>query len=233
VIVLCAFDLRSTLARKNPLAALDAFRRAAARARQGATLVFKTVGGAQAPTALAALRAAIGETPDVVLIDEALSTADRDRLLASCDILLSLRSEGFGLLLAEAMAKAVVATGWSGNLDFMDDETAVLVPYALTPVDDPQGIYRDGLWAQADVEAAGRALAELIDDRDRREALGRRARAAVRDRLALPIVADILRRALDGQAPLVSRPDGPEGPTHDARPALHSGRPADHTPAAR
>jgi glycosyltransferase involved in cell wall biosynthesis len=237
VIVLCAFDLRSTLARKNPLAALDAFRRAVALARQDATLVFKTVGGAQAPSALAALRAAIGETPDVVLIDEALSTADRDRLLASCDILLSLhRSEGFGLLLAEAMAagKAVVATGWSGNLDFMDDETAVLVPYALTPVDDPQGIYRGGLWAQADVEAAGRALAELIDDRDRRETMGRRARAAVRDRLALPIVADILRQALDGQTSLpVSRPDGPEGPTHDARPALHSGRPADHTPAAR
>lgn len=237
VIVLCAFDLRSTLARKNPLAALEAFRRAAGCARQGATLVFKTVGGAEAPAALAALRAAIGETPDVVVIDEALSAAERDRLLASCDIFLSLhRSEGFGLLLAEAMAagKAVVATGWSGNLDFMDDRTSVLVPYTLTAVDDPQGIYRGGLWAQADVEAAARSLVELIDDADRRQSLGQRARAAVKDQLAMPVVADILRRALEGET-LVStcRPNGPEGPFHDDKPTFDSGRPADQTSAAR
>jgi len=234
VVVLCALDLRSTLARKNPLDALEAFRRAAARARRGATLLFKTVGGAEAPTALASLRAAIGDTPDVVLIDEALSTVDRDRLLASCDILLSLhRSEGFGLLLAEAMAagKAVIATGWSGNLDFMDDRTAVLVPCALVPVDDPQGIYRGGRWAQPDVEAAGRALADLIDDDDRREAMGRRAQAAVRDQLATPIVADLMRRFLDGEAsPPPSRAAGPEETTRDARPP---GRPADHAPTAR
>lgn len=225
VVVLCAFDLRSTLARKNPLATLEAFRRAAGRARRGATLVFKTVGGAEAPAALAALRTAIGATPDVVVIDEALSADDRDRLLASCDIFLSLhRSEGFGLLLAEAMAagKAVVATGWSGNLDFMDDRTAVLIPCTLIPVDDPQGIYRGGLWAQADVEAASRALADLIDGDTDREAMGQRARVAVRDQLATPIVADLMLRFLEGEAssPL-SRADGPKGPAHDARPALH------------
>jgi glycosyltransferase involved in cell wall biosynthesis len=220
VVVLCAFDLRSTLARKNPLAALEAFRLAVARTRRGATLVFKTVGGSENPAALAALRTAIGDTADVVLIDEALSAADRDRLLASCDILLSLhRSEGFGLLLAEAMAagKAVVATAWSGNLDFMDDQTGVMVPYTLIPVDDPQGIYHGGLWAQADVEAAGRALADLIDDEPRREAMGGRARAFVRDRLALPVVGDMLRLALAGetlQPP--PRPDGAQGPNHDA-----------------
>lgn len=237
VIVLCAFDLRSTLARKNPVAALEAFRLAAGRARQGATLVFKTVGGAQAPAALATLRAAIGETPDVVVIDKALSATDRDRLLASCDILLSLhRSEGFGLLLAEAMAagKAVVATGWSGNLDFMDDRTSALVPYTLTAVDDPQGIYRGGLWAEADVEAAATALVELIDDADRRQVLGQRARAAVKEHLAMPVVADILHRALQGE-PLVStsRPNGPEGPSHDGGPAFDPGRPADQASAAR
>lgn len=204
VIVLCAFDLRSTLARKNPLAALEAFRRARTQARGRATLVFKTVGGDDAPDALAALRSAIGEAPDVLLIDEALSAADRDRLLASCDILLSLhRSEGFGLLLAEAMAagKAVVATGWSGNLDFMDDHSAVLVRHALVPVEDPQKIYRHGRWAEADVAAAGQDLAALIDDPERRQALGARARAMVTERLALPVVADLMRLAIDGEAP--------------------------------
>ena len=44
-------------------------------------------------------------------------------LLAACDAVVSLhRSEGFGLILAEAMylGKPVVATGWSGNMDFMN-----------------------------------------------------------------------------------------------------------------
>jgi len=219
VVVLCAFDLRSTLARKNPLAALEAFRLATARTRRGAILVFKTVGGAENPAALAGLRTAVGGAADVVLIDEALSAADRDRLLASCDILLSLhRSEGFGLLLAEAMAagKAVVATAWSGNLDFMDDQTGVLVPYTLIPVDDPQGLYRGGLWAQANVAVAGRALAELIDDDERRKAMGLRAQALVQERLALPVVGETMRQALQGRTLSPSSgPNDAQGPTHD------------------
>jgi glycosyltransferase involved in cell wall biosynthesis len=198
-IVLCAFDFRSTLARKNPLAALDAFRRAAAQAQRPATLVFKTVGGADAPEALAQLREAIGDDARVVLMTEPLSTADRDRLLASCDILLSLhRSEGFGLFPAEAMAagRAVIATAWSGNLDFMDDASVILVPYRLEPVDDPQGLYSGGLWARADTDVAGQALAELIDDPERRARLGVEARSMIQRRLAPSVVAALMREAL-------------------------------------
>uniref|UniRef100_B0T5B5 Glycosyl transferase group 1 n=1 Tax=Caulobacter sp. (strain K31) TaxID=366602 RepID=B0T5B5_CAUSK len=201
VVVLCAFDLRSTLARKNPLGALEAFRIAAAKAKRPVTLVFKTVGGADAPDSLATLRAAIGDTPDVLVLTESLSMGARDQLMASCDIFLSLhRSEGFGLLLAEAMAagKAVVATGWSANMDFMDAESAMLVPYALCPVRDPQGLYQKGVWAEPDTEAAGRALAELINNPDQRAELGAKALAAVRQRLSPPAIAAIMRRAFDG-----------------------------------
>lgn len=198
-IVLCAFDFRSTIARKNPLAALDAFRRATAVARSPATLVFKTVGGDDAPEALRQLRDAIGDDANVMLMTQSLSAAERDQLLASSDILLSLhRSEGFGLFPAEAMAagKAVVATAWSGNLDFMDDASAVLVPYRLTAVEDQQGIYSGGLWAQADAEAASRALAELIDDPERRIRLGAEARTMIQRRLAPSVVAAQMRDAL-------------------------------------
>ena len=88
-----------------------------------------------------------------------------------------------------AAGKAVVATAWSGNLDFMDDDSSVLVPYALKPVEDQQGIYSDGLWAEADTAFAGRALAELIDDPEHRERLGARARAMIQRRLAPSVVA--------------------------------------------
>ncbi len=208
-IILCAFDLRSTIARKNPLAALDAFRKARARARGPAILVFKTVGGDDAPEALRRLKEAIGDQTDVRLMTEALSAAERDQLLASCDILLSLhRSEGFGLLPAEAMAagKAVVATAWSGNLDFMDETCAVLVPYSLRAVDDPQGIYSGGLWAEADTGFAGQALADLIDDSERRARLGAEARTMIQRRLAPSVVAARMREAL---GPAASNPKEP------------------------
>jgi glycosyltransferase involved in cell wall biosynthesis len=203
VIVLCAFDLRSTLARKNPFGALEAFRRATATTRYPATLVFKTVGGADAPESLAMLRAAIGDAADVVLLTESLDIEARDQLMASCDIFLSLhRSEGFGLLLAEAMAagKAVVATGWSANMDFMDSDSSVLIPFTLFPVDDPQGLYQKGVWADADRTAAGKALAELINDPDYRVALGVKARTAITERLGPSVIAQLMRRAFDNNS---------------------------------
>lgn len=199
-VVLAAFDFRSSLARKNPLGALEAFRRARALTAAPALLVFKTVGADAEPAALARLRAAIGAADDVMLLTEPMSPADKDSLVASCDILLSLhRAEGFGLFPAEAMAagKAVIATGWSGNLDFMDADSAVLVPAGLTPVVDPQGLYAGGEWAEPDLDVAARALARLIDDPAERAALGERARRAIAERLSLPAVASIVGRALE------------------------------------
>jgi glycosyltransferase involved in cell wall biosynthesis len=102
--------------------------------------------------------------------------------MASADIILSLhRSEGFGLTPAQGMAagKAVVATGWSGNLDYMSRDDAALVDYKLIPVEDPQGFYTDGCWADPDLDQAAAKLTVLIDDAHARKALGQRAQAHV------------------------------------------------------
>ncbi|MEH0194898.1 glycosyltransferase [Caulobacter sp. CCNWLY153] len=202
VVVLCAFDFRSSIARKNPLGALEAFRRARALTPTPAVLVFKTVGSEAAPEALASLRQAIGDADDVRLLVEPMSPGDKDRLVASCDILLSLhRAEGFGLFPAEAMAagKAVVATGWSGNLDFMDEHSAVLAPFRLVAVEDAQGVYAGGQWADPDLDFAARALARLIDDPIERRALGERARHSIAARLSLPAVAALVDDALNNK----------------------------------
>ena len=193
--MLTAFDLRSTLARKNPMAAIAAFEVAAAKARTPSRLLLKVVGADAAPDALAALQARIADNHDIILMTASLKPQDRDVLTASVDIVLSLhRAEGFGLLLAEGMAagKAVIATGWSGNLDFMTPDSAVLVPYDLISVDDAQGLYAGGRWAQADSAFAAEALARLIDDPAARQAFGERAAAqaaAVRDAVAIGALA--------------------------------------------
>ena len=106
-------------------------------------------------------------------------------------------SEGFGLVPAEAMllGRAVVATNWSGNTDFMDDATAALVPYRLVPAVDPRGVFQaaGAVWAEADGGAAAAQLRRLADDPEGRQALGARAQAAVRRLLGPDALAAALR----------------------------------------
>lgn len=180
VVVLTAFDVRSGFHRKNPIAAVRAFRRANRDGR--AVMLCKAAGVEGAPDLMGKLKTEIGEAGDVRLMTEWLTGRQMGALVASADIVLSLhRSEGFGFLPAQAMAagKAVVATGWSGNLDFMTPDNSVLVDYTLVPVEDSQGLYAMGRWAEADVDNAAAGLQALIEDPAARARIGAEAAKAV------------------------------------------------------
>ena len=100
--------------------------------------------------------------------------------MASADIVVSLhRSEGFGLFLAEAMwlGKPVVGTGWSGVMDFMDEESCGLVRFKLVDAGADAGPYQGGRWAEADVDHAAALLRRLVEDEAHRAEMGRRAKA--------------------------------------------------------
>ena len=179
-VVLTALDLKSTLARKNPLGAIEAYRRAVPSPDGRSLLVCKLSGGGDAPERLAEVQAAIAGRDDIRLLQQVLSEPDMTRLIASADIVLSLhRAEGFGLLPAEALwlGKAVVATAWSGVMDFLDEASAALVPWTPGPVDDVQAMYAGGWWADPDLAVAAEQLRRLIADPAAREALGVRAAA--------------------------------------------------------
>lgn len=185
-VVLTSFDMRSGFVRKNPLAALAAVRRAAELSGVPATLVCKVVGRDGAPALFAELEAEAAAAGDLVLVTDWLSGAAMADLIASADAVISMhRSEGFGLLLAQGMlaGKPVVGTAWSGNLDFMDRDCARLVDYDLVPVEDSQGLYAGGHWAEPDVEDAARQLARLMEQPGERAALGAAAAAAIREKL--------------------------------------------------
>lgn len=174
VVVLMAFDLRSTAQRKNPRAALRAFQAAAARAGRPAVLLCKIVGADLYPETLQALAAEVAGDPSIRLLTDNLSAQDMAILTASSDIVLSLhRSEGYGLLLAEAiwLGKPTLATGWSSNVEFMDPASSLLADYQLVPVEGDGVIYRAGRWADADVDDAAEKLARMISDDAWRNAL--------------------------------------------------------------
>jgi glycosyltransferase involved in cell wall biosynthesis len=154
--------------------------------------VLKVWGADHAPGDFARIAAMVEGAANIRLETGALSSADRHALTACSDIVLSLhRAEGFGLVMAEAMAlaKPVVATGWSGNTDFMDPGCAVLVGHSLAAARDDRSVYR-GTWAEPDVMAAAVALRRLADDPAERSRLGAAARARVRGLLTeAPLLA--------------------------------------------
>jgi len=187
--VLTAFDMGSSYVRKNPRAAIAAFRKAFGD-DPNCLLLLKVGHSADANWAMRDMESAIAGMTNVRIMQETLSRTEMAALVASSDVVLSLhRAEGFGLVPAEAMLLGVpvVATGWSGNLDFMTHEDSALVGYDLVPVNDPQGTYTvaNTSWAEADTDEAAAWLARLYADRPLRDSLAERARQAASARFSL------------------------------------------------
>jgi glycosyltransferase involved in cell wall biosynthesis len=175
------FDHLSVTSRKNPLGAIEAFRRAFAP-DEGPLLVVKSINGDRCWHEHERLLAASADRDDIVVWDRHLSQADHDAFVGSLDALVSLhRSEGLGLHLAAAMSVGVpvIATRYSGNLDFMDDGTALLVDADLVPVGDDGGwaYPSSARWAEPRVDQAVAAM--------RRAASGDAARLAAAARPAI------------------------------------------------
>lgn len=172
-VALAMADVRSSLARKNPLGAIAAFRQGLGM-HPDAVLVLKVTGADHDPVAFADLRAALQGSRVVLLLDR-LSMDEQWQLYAACDVFISLhRAEGYGLPMAEAMAmgRAVVGTAWSGNLDFMRAGNAALVDYTLVEIKDPQGVYAGSTWAEPSVAHAAEWLERLYASPALRAELG-------------------------------------------------------------
>lgn len=166
-----AFDYNSRIIRKNPIGLIDAFTRAfpdpfTLGPERGPYLVFKTVNAEAHAADAATVRAAVGDRPDILLVDGAWDEAHQLAFTRELDVTASMhRSEGYGYALLEAMSqgKPTIATGWSGNLAFMNEANSWLVPVQTVPVPEGDPIYPPGAhWAEPDVDAAADALREVV-----------------------------------------------------------------------
>lgn len=180
---LFTFHMMSVMERKNPLGLIQAFK-AAFSTQDDVTLVLKTSFGDRHPVQLQELRAA-AEGHNIVVIDQVYSPDEVLSLMDACDVYVSLhRSEGLGLTMAEAMlmGKPVIATNYSGNVDFMGEEDSLLVPYKLVKLGRPIPPYDEKLkWAEPSTEHAAQLMQRLYQDREWAKQIGARgkARAAI------------------------------------------------------
>ncbi len=188
--VLSMFDTKSSAVRKNPWGSVDAWTTAFPQSAETARLTLKVSDLDSDRTTAQRLGKILADRDDIRLFADRLSDAEMDSFVAGFDLLISLhRSEGFGLPLAEAMAAGVpvIATEGTGNGDFMTAKNARLVPahpVRIKDVDGPYtGLERDPrqVWSDPDIDAAARALRELVDSYKTRKALGEAGREAIHD----------------------------------------------------
>jgi glycosyltransferase involved in cell wall biosynthesis len=162
---LFSFDFHSVFNRKNPLGVVEAFKRAF-REGEGPTLVIKGINGDAHIQHLERLRHAARDRRDILILSGYLDTMTNQALTAACDCYVSLhRSEGLGLTMAEAMrqGRPVIATAYSGNVDFMNDGNSYLCRYQKTPVGSGSPPYpANAQWAEPDVTHAAELMRHVF-----------------------------------------------------------------------
>ena len=169
LVFLASFDISSGLRRKNPHAVVDAFQRAFSN-ESNVALVLKYHSGDPGGDEIRKLRK-VADCGNIIVIDSLLSSEENLSLKIACDAFISChRSEGFGLNIAEmiCLGKPVVATSYSGNMQFCDEQNSYLVDFDLVEVTDG-GPYPTGyVWAEPKIESITQELLKVKCDLERR-----------------------------------------------------------------
>jgi glycosyltransferase involved in cell wall biosynthesis len=184
-----SFDFGSYVVRKNPLGVVAAFKKAFPDLRNDkVSLVIKMMGeGPGRRRTILDLKAIRRSDSRIHLIDAPLSRSELNALISASDCYVSLhRSEGFGLSIAEAMSlgKPVIATDYSGNVDFLNTSNGFPVPYRL--VDVGKGEYPNyevgQQWAEPDLDEAADRMRYVLQHPGEAGRLGELARAFIEQR---------------------------------------------------
>jgi len=193
------FDLASTFERKNPLALVRAFRKAFG-SRKDVELILKYHHSEFDSPATALLERVAKATPNIRTINQTLPEEQVYRLLRSCDCFVSPhRSEGFALNLAAAMyyGKPVIATGYSGNMDFTTPENAFLIDYDLVTVQREAGAYKANyVWAEPSEDHLADLLRKVVDSPDEARRRAERGRRTIQERYSVKAVSETIRHRL-------------------------------------
>ncbi len=189
LVYLVSFDANSSFQRKNPIGAIEAYKRASLEHITDSVLVVKASNLEKYPEARQIIQAKLASV-NGVLIEDHITAKEMGSLLSLADIYISLhRSEGFGLGMAESMylGKPVIGTSYSGNIDFLNNDTGCPVSYKLVEINRgdlylnsyldyaelqaPKG--KHSYWAEPNLDDATKWIQELARSESLREKLGK------------------------------------------------------------
>jgi len=199
-VFLFVFDFRSVMKRKNPSGLVEAFKRAFSNG-EGPKLVIKCVNGDKRLNELEELKSVISDRDDIVLLDKYLDSEMSAALMNLCDCYVSLhRSEGLGLTIAEAMllGKPVIATGYSGNLDFMTPDTSYVVPWTRVKVGKGAEAYSSrATWAEPNLDVAAEMMRTVYENPEEAQAVAKAGKRDLEQRFTREITGARMKARLE------------------------------------
>jgi len=194
---ICAYDMLSAQDRKNPLGAVEAFKRAFPKNDPSVGLVIKINNAQENPRGFETLMNSTTGYSNCYLLKDVYDKQKVNSLIKLGDAFISLhRSEGFGLIPAEAMSfgKPVILTKWSGNLDYMTQENSCGVDYKLIPATSTSGPYGAGqVWADPDIDHAAFFMKKLFSDREYYTQISNHAKRTIETNFSPQIVGRMIR----------------------------------------
>jgi glycosyltransferase involved in cell wall biosynthesis len=193
-------DFDSFVERKNPKAAVEAFRAAFAPEKRDVELIVK-IRGALDKGQRQWLADIAAQDDRIRIVDRTLDRAGMDALMAQSDAFISLhRSEGFGFGPAEALAagKASICTDYSSTSEFINERTGYPVAFTLEPVRPGEYVHTKGqVWASANLDSAVEALRAIYNDPAEADARARRGFALLQQRHSMANVGRIVWQLLE------------------------------------
>jgi len=177
-----SFDIHSSVARKNPDGVIRAFQRAFPK--EDSDQVGLVIKVNVAPSRIQKMsllerldfymnkqhswngvkRMAAGDDR-IHFIEESMRRPRVMALYKACDCYVSLhRAEGFGRGIAEAilLGKQVMATSFSGNMDFCHEPRVALVKHRVRAIERGEYFWGDGqTWAEPDLDHAAELMREI------------------------------------------------------------------------
>lgn len=165
---LYVFDFNSCVARKNPMATVNAFKQAFPKTDKSVGLVLKTMNTNLANPEWQAFLKKCKADKRIYILTETLDRSDVLGLIDCCDAYVSLhRAEGFGRTIAEAILlnKKIITTNYSGNVDFSSFNEVHLVDVNLISLDKSSYFWMDdhdhATWADVDINSASAKMVEV------------------------------------------------------------------------
>ena len=196
---LMMYDNNSVSERKNPFGVIQAFKQAFSREETRVGLVIKI--NSPEKQELERLRKVLDGYENIYFITEVLEKKKVNSLIQCVDVVVSLhRAEGFGLVLAEAMQLGTpsIATNWSSNTEFMNENVAYMVKYKLVELEKDYGPFKKGQhWAEADLEDAAAGMRKLYEDEKYYQDISEKAKKYIEERLNIKHTTEFIQNRMN------------------------------------
>lgn len=194
------FSYHSSIERKNPFFLIEAFSKAF-DGYDNVVLVIKTSGAEKFKQPERNLQQFASSKNNIKIINMDMDKNSINHLINDSDCYVSLHhSEGFGLTLAEAMylGKPTLATNYSGNTEFMNENNSFLVDYELGFIVNPDiNFSSKTIWANPLIHDAINKLKEVYENKPLRNQKATNAKLFVKEKLSFDSVGLIMRDRLN------------------------------------